>query len=151
MVSTPARAIGSAPVPVRLSVSGWLAAIAAGVAEALARIWLPEPPTSGQLAVRFAIYVGLVALVLALLSGRSAVRWAVAVLLGGVGTLSLVMEPLSWLLTGGSPFAYLTTADAPTRLLVGLRVAHLAAVLVALALMFRPRANEFFRAAAPPR
>ncbi len=65
-------------------------------------------------------------------------------LLGGVGTLSLVIEPLSWLLAGGSPTAFLTTADGPALLVAGLRVVHLVAVLTALVLMFRPRANAFF-------
>lgn len=76
--------------------AGWLTAIAAGIVEKLVRIALPDPPTAGQLTVRFAIYAALTALVLALLSGRRVARWAVAVLLGGAATLSLIMEPLSW-------------------------------------------------------
>ncbi len=101
MTRTPVPATDSAaavPVPVRLSVLGWLTAVAAGAVEALVRMVLPDPPTPGQLAGRFAIYAVVVALVLALRTGRNAVRWALAVLLGGVGTLSLVIEPLSWLL-----------------------------------------------------
>ena len=145
--SVPAtRCVAAVPVPVQFSVVGWRSAIAAGGAETLVRIGLPDPPTSGQLTVRFAIYAVLTVLVLALLSGQTAVRWAVAVLLGGVGTLSLVMEPLSWLLAGGSPVTFLATADDPTLLVAGLRVAHLVAVLTAMVLMFRPRANAFFRA-----
>lgn len=149
MTRTPVPATGSAaavPVPVRLSVLGWLTAVAAGVVEALVRMMLPDPPTPGRLAARFAIYAVVVALVLALRTGRNAVRWALAVLLGGVGTLSLVIEPLSWLLAGGSPATFLTTADGPALLVAGLRVVHLVAVLTALMLMFRPRANAFFRA-----
>lgn len=138
--------ITTVPVPVRLSMLGWLTAVAAGVAEALVRIVLPDPPTPGQLTARFAIYAVIVALVLALRTGRNAVRWALAVLLGGFGTVSLVIEPLSWLLAGGSPTAFLTTADGSTLLVTGLRIVHLVAVLAALILMFRPRANEFFRA-----
>lgn len=137
------------PVPVRLSVMGWLTAITAGVLETLVRIVLPDPPTPGQLAARFAIYTVVVALVLALRTGRNAIRWALAVLLGGIGTLSLVMEPLSWLLAGGSPAEFLATADGPTLLIVALRVAHLVAVFAALVLMFRPRANVFFRTVPP--
>lgn len=145
MTRTPVPATDSAtavPVPVRLSVLGWLTAVAAGAVEALVRMVLPDPPTPG----RFAIYAVVVALVLALRTGRNAVRWALAVLLGGVGTLSLVIEPLSWLLADGSPTAFLTTADDPALLVAGLRVVHLVAVLTALVLMFRPRANAFFRA-----
>jgi hypothetical protein len=66
------------------------------------------------------------------------------VLLGGIGTLSLVVEPLSWLAVGGSPTAFLATVDGPTLLITGLRVAHTAAVLAALVLLFRPPATAFF-------
>lgn len=138
------------PAAVRLSVAGWLTTIAAGAAEALAWTGMPNPPTSGQLAVRFAIYAVLVVLVLALLSGRNVVRWAVAALLGGIGTLSLIIEPVSWLTTGGSPATFLLTADGPTLLIAGLRVVHLVAVLAALVLMFTPRASAFFHPVPQP-
>jgi hypothetical protein len=133
------------PRAVRLSVVIWLAAIAIGAAEAMARLLLPEPPTPTQLAVRFAIYTALAVLVLSLHTGRNAVRWAVVVLLGGIGTLSLVVEPLGWLLAGGSPTSFLTTADGPTLLVTALRTLHVAAVAVALTLLFRPSAARCFR------
>jgi hypothetical protein len=126
----------------------WITAIGAGVAETLVRLTLADPPTPDELAVRFSIYAALAVLVLALRSGRNAVRWTLTVLLGGVGTLSLIVEPLSWLLTGSpAPILvteFLVTADGPTLLIVGLRVAHIAAVIGALVLMFRPQANAFF-------
>ena len=65
---------GAVPVPVRLALAAWLTALAAGVAEALMLIGSPDPPTPGQLAVRFAVYTGIAALVLALRTGRNAVR-----------------------------------------------------------------------------
>ncbi|WP_433556302.1 hypothetical protein ACQPWY_29060 [Pseudonocardia xinjiangensis] len=147
MTAAPTRTGTPTPVPatVRLSVLLWLTAITAGAAEVLVRLLLPEPPTPAQLWARFAIYTALAVLVLALHTGRGAVRWAVAVLLGGIGTLSLVVEPATWLLAGGSPTAFLATADGPTLLVTGLRVAHIAAVLVALTFLFRPTASEFFR------
>jgi hypothetical protein len=124
-------------------------AIGAGVAETLVRLTLADPPTPSELVVRFSIYAALAVLVLALRSGRNAVRWTLTVVLGGVGTVSLIVEPLSWLLTGAAPAAILVTdflvnADGPTLLIVGLRVAHIAAVIGALLLMFRPQANAFF-------
>lgn len=133
------------PAPVRGSVALWLAAIGLGATEALVHIALPDPPTPVQLAVRFAIYAALAALVLALWTGRAALRWAVAALLGGLGTLSLVIEPAEWILAGAAPLIYLAAADGPTLLVVALRSAHLAAVLAALVLMFRPESNAFFR------
>jgi hypothetical protein len=143
MTSLVARA---APPAVQLSVLLWLGAIGAGVAEALVHLLLPDPPTVGRLAARFGIYAVLGVLVLALRTGRNSVRWAVAVLLGGIGTISLVVEPVSWLLAGGSPGLFLVTADAPVLVAAGLRIAHLVAVLSALVLMFRPAANAWFGA-----
>lgn len=149
MTRTPAATTIPTAVPaaVRLAVLAWLVAVGAGVAEALVRTVLPDAPTPGQLVVRFAIYTVVVALVLALRTGRNAVRWALALLLGGVGMLSLVVEPLAWVIAGGSPATFLAGADGATRLITGLRLAHVAAVLAALVLMFRPRANAFFRSA----
>jgi hypothetical protein len=138
-------ASSAAPAPVRLSIGLWLSAIAAGVAEALVWLVLPEPPTPAALGVRFAIYTALTVLVLALHTGRNGVRWAVALLLGGIGTLSLVVEPVSWLAAGGDPIAFLTSADAPVLLITALRLLHIAAVLTALTLMFRPAASAYFR------
>ena len=144
MTVTARRAV-AAPEPVRLSILLWLTAIAAGAAEALVYLLLPEPPTLAQVGARFAIYAVLTALVLCLRTGRNAVRWVVAVLLGGFGTVSLMIEPASWLLAGGAPTAFLAAAEVPTLIGAVLRVAHVVAVLTALVLMFRPSANAWFR------
>jgi hypothetical protein len=138
-------AVRTAPAAVQLSIVLWLAAIGAGAAEALVHLLLPQPPTLGQLAARFGIYAVLTVLVLALRTGRNSVRWTVAVLLGGFGTVSLVIEPVSWLLAGGPPGLFLVTADAPALVAAVLRIAHLIAVFSALVLMFRPAANAWFR------
>jgi hypothetical protein len=138
-------AVRTAPAAVQLSVVLWLAAIGAGATEALVHLLLPQPPTLGQLAARFGIYAVLTVLVLALRTGHNSVRWTVAVLLGGFGTVSLVIEPVSWLLAGGSPGLFLVTAEAPALVAAVLRIAHLIAVFSALVLMFRPAANAWFR------
>jgi hypothetical protein len=130
----------------------WIAAVGAGVTEALVHVFLmPDPPTGPQLLMRGAIYAFVLALVAALPTGRAAARWALAVLLGGIGTLSLVVEPVGALLAGADPVAYLATADGPTLLVVALRVLHLAAVIAAMVLMFRPRSSAFIRARAAQR
>jgi hypothetical protein len=134
------------PLPVRFAVIGWLTAIAAGAAEALVRLALPEPPTAADLGVRFTVYAVLVGLVLGLRTGRNVVRWTVVLLLGVIGMLSLVIEPAAWLLAGGTPAAFRTAADAGTWLIVVLRTLHIGAVLLSLVAMFRPGANAFFRA-----
>ena len=73
---------------------------------------------------------------------------AVAVVVGGIGTLSLIAEPVAWWAVGGSPATFLAAADGATLLIVGLRAAHLLAVIVAMAAMFHPRVNAFFRSPA---
>jgi hypothetical protein len=50
-------------------------------------------------------------------------------------------------LAGGSPTAFLAGADAPTLLILAVRLVHIAAVLLAVVAMFQPAANRFFRAA----
>ncbi|MDN5920278.1 MAG: hypothetical protein L0I76_35140 [Pseudonocardia sp.] len=143
-VSAPRSGSVRAPAAVRSATVLWLGAILAGVIEALVHLALPDPPDAGGLAVRFGIYLVLGALVLALGTGRNAVRWTVAVLMGGVGTLSLVVEPIGWMLDGGSPVAWLLAADAPVLLAAALRVLHLVAVAAALVMMFRPSSTAFF-------
>jgi hypothetical protein len=133
------------PHPVRLAVTAWLTAIGAGVGETVVRLALPDPPTGGELAVRCAIYAALALLVLALRTGRRAVRLALTVLLGGVGLLSLLGEPTGWVLAGGSVAAFLGSADALTWVVVLIRALHVGAVVVALAAMYRPAANAYFR------
>lgn len=132
------------PAPVRAAVVVWLAAVAAGVLETAVHLAGPDAPGVEALLVRGAIYAGVVALVLALPTGRNAVRWALTVLLGVVGTLSLVIEPATFLGAGGSPVEYLAEAGVADLAVVVLRTAHLAAVVVAVVLMFRPAASAFF-------
>ena len=152
-MTTTAAAGSSTALPDRLptelfaATAIWIGAVGAGVTEALVHLFLmPDPPTGPQLLVRGAIYAVVLALVLALPTGRAVVRWALAVVLGGLGTLSLVAEPVGWLAAGGDPAGFLTTADGPTLLVVALRTLHLAAVIAAMVLMFRPRSSAFIRA-----
>ncbi len=133
------------PHPVRLAVTAWLTAIGAGVGETVVRLALPDPPTGGELAVRCAIYAALALLVLALRTGRRPVRLALTVLLGGVGLLSLLVEPVGWVLAGGSVAAFLGSADVLTWTVVLIRALHVGAVVVALTAMYRPAANAYFR------
>ena len=65
--------------------------------------------------------------------------------LGGIGLVALLGEPAAWVLAGGSATAFLTTADALTRVVVLIRALHVGAVVVALVAMYRPAANAYFR------
>jgi hypothetical protein len=145
MIYTSDRARAAVPAPVRFAVLAWLVAIGAGVGETLVRLALPDGPTGTELAVRATLYAGLALLVLALRTGRRAARWAVTLLLGVLGLLSLVMEPAAWVLAGGSVPAYLAAADTATWLIVLLRGLHVVAVLAALVALYQPAANAFFR------
>jgi hypothetical protein len=140
-MTTPVRSV---PGPVRLAVAAWLTAIGAGVGATLVRLALPEPPTGDELAVRFGIYTALALFVLALRSGRNAVRIALTVLLGAVGLLSLLVDPAGWVAAGGSVMGFLAAADVATWAVVLIRGLHVAAVVVALVAVYRPAANAYF-------
>lgn len=135
------------PAAVRAPALAWFTALGAGAVETLLHVALPEPPGAGEVAVRGIVYLAVIALVLALSTGRDSVRWALTIVLGGVGTLSLLIEPVSWLVGGGSPVEFLADADAATLGIAALRTLHVVAVITAVVLMFRPRAAEFFAAA----
>ncbi|MCE0767275.1 hypothetical protein LWC35_30870 [Pseudonocardia kujensis] len=134
------------PAVVALAVAFWFTALGCGVAETLVRLATPDPPGPVSLAARFVLHLCLAGLVLALYSGRVAARRAVALLMGLLGTASLVVEPLRWLAAGGSVPEFLAAADGPTIAVVVLRAVHVLAVLAAVTAMFRPAANDWFRA-----
>lgn len=133
------------PFVVAASVALWLGAILAGVAESLVRLAGPIPPTFGELAARSAIYLVLVVLVVQLRTGREAVRWTVVAVLGVVGTWSLLAEPAQALFDGATVAGFVVTASGPELLAAALRTLHVVEVLGALALLFHPASNEFFR------
>jgi hypothetical protein len=71
------------------------------------------------------------------------------VLYGGLGTLSLVIGPVTWLAEGGSLTDAVAGADLGSVLFAASRAVHLGAVMAAVALMFHPAANTYLRAATP--
>ena len=79
--------------------------------------------------------------------GKGWARITLAILLGGIGTLSLVVDPISWLAAGNRLGEVFAQADLLFVLVAPIRAAHLAAIVAALVLMFRPAANDYFRAA----
>jgi hypothetical protein len=126
----------------------WLAAVAAGVLETVIHALTRDDYNAAvQLPVRAVIYVLVMVVITQLSRGQSWARIVLTVLLGGVGLLSLLVEPISWLAAGGSPAEFLAGADGATLAVVAVRAAHVVAVLPALILMYRPTANRFFRRA----
>ncbi|MFP5021464.1 hypothetical protein [Pseudonocardia phyllosphaerae] len=143
--ATPRPARGPEPAAVTLSVALWLGAILAGVAETLVHLAEPEPPSPEAVGLRGGMYLVLAVLVLQLRTGRNAYRWAVAGVLGVFGTLSLVVEPITALVSGTSPVDYLAAASGPQLAAAALRALHVAEVLGALALLFHPDTVAWFR------
>jgi hypothetical protein len=119
--------------------------VAAGVVETV--IWAltsQEYHAVVQLPVRACVYLIAIALIIQLGRGRGWARIALTVFLGAVGLLSLLAEPFSWWAAGGSTAEFLAAAHSATLAVVAVRMAHVAAVLAALVLMYRPTANAFF-------
>ena len=134
------------PRSVRWSVWCWLTAVACGVLEALVHALTDaDDDVAVQLSIRAVVYVLVTLLIVRLRRGDRWVRLALTVLLGIVGMASLLVEPISWLIAGGSPAAFLAAADGPTLMVVVLRVVHVIAVVGGLALMYSPTANRFFK------
>ena len=63
-----------------------------------------------------------------------------------LGTLSLVVDPVRWLLDGNSLPSLVAGASAVDLTFGISRGVHVAAVLAGCALMFVPAANRYFRA-----
>ena len=104
---------------------------------------------AGELATRGGVYLVLAVLVVALRPGRDAVRWTVVGVLGVIGMLSLVVEPVRALLDGATVAGFLAAASGPDLVIAALRTLHVGAVLMALALLFHPVAHRFFRPVRP--
>jgi hypothetical protein len=133
-----------APAPVRTAFVVWLGALGAGVAEMILRS--ADAPL-GAIALRLGIYAALAVVMVRMRAGRNWARWTLALLLGIVGTFSLVTEPISWLAGGHSLSAALDGATLTGVLIAASRTVHLLCVFVAVPLMFVPSASAFFRRA----
>jgi len=128
------------PAEVRAAFLLWMGALAAGAAE----IALHDIDIGG-LATRLGIYAVVAAIALRMRAGRNWARLTLAIGLGIVGTLSLVIEPLTWLLDGSSPIDAIRQTDLTGALVATSRILHVLCVWVAVAFMFRPRANTYFK------
>jgi hypothetical protein len=141
------------PTQVQVSFRLWLLAVAAGLFETALVV---VDATDGEVgsatqltvgvAVRLLVFAGLVSLAAQLRQGKNWARVALAVLYGGIGTLSLVVGPVTWLAKGGSLADAVAAADLGSVLFAASRVVHLGAVIAALILMFHPAASAYLRA-----
>jgi hypothetical protein len=139
------------PKDIQMSFLLWLVALAAGVAETIVGLINFDPAATEAisiLGIRLVITAVLVYIIAQMRLGKNWARITLAVLLGGIGTLSLVFDPVSWLIENNSLHEFIQNADFAFIVFASIRVVHLASVLAALAFMFRPAANNYFRAAA---
>jgi hypothetical protein len=149
------------PKEVQASFLLWLSAVAAGVLETIIRIidallvgWASGSGGEADLisaisnvVIRVIVYTLVVYIVTRMRLGKRWARLTLAVLLGVIGTLSLVIDPISWLAGGNSLSEVFTEANLLFFLIAPIRTIHLAAVIAALVLMFLPAANTYFRVA----
>jgi hypothetical protein len=147
------------PKEVQASFLLWLTAVAAGVLETIIRVidalimgWASgsggETDVTGVISgvvIRVIVYTLVVYIITRMRLGKRWARLTLAVLLGVIGTLSLVIDPISWLAGGNSLSEVFTQADLLFFIIAPIRIVHLAAVIAALALMFLPSANTYFR------
>jgi Na+/H+ antiporter NhaA len=139
------------PKDVQMSFLLWLAAVAAGVAETIVGIITFDPAATEAisiLGIRLVVTTVLIYTIAQMRLGKNWARITLAVLLGGIGTLSLVFDPVSWLIEDNSLRELIRNADLAFIVFASIRVVHLASVVAALVFMFRPPANNYFRAAA---
>ena len=137
------------PKDVQTSFLLWLIAVAAGVLETVIRVIysLAGGPGSSGLVIRVILYTVAVYIIAQMRLGKRWARMTLAVLLGVIGTLSLVIDPISWLAGGNSLREVFADADLLFFIIAPIRAVHLAAVIAALVFMFLPAANTYFRAA----
>ena len=149
------------PREVQASFLLWLTAVAAGVLETTIRVIDAllvgsalgnggEADLTGvmlSVVIRMIVYTLMIYIILQMRFGKGWARLTLAVLLGVIGTLSLVIDPISWLAGGNSLREIFTGTDLLFILIAPIRAAHLAAVIAALVFMFLPAANNYFRSA----
>jgi hypothetical protein len=147
------------PSQLQASVRLWLVVVAAGLFETALVVVNATDGEVGSaaevavgVAVRLLVFTGAVYLAAQLRQGSNWARVALAVMLGGFGTLSLVIGPVTWLAEGGSladAAVAVATADLGSVLFAASRLVHLVAVIAAVLLMFHPAANAYIRATKP--
>jgi hypothetical protein len=94
---------------------------------------------------RVIVYTVAVYIVAQMRLGKGWARLTLAMLLGGIGTLSLVIDPILWLAGSNSLREIFTQANFLFFIVAPIRAVHLVAVVLALVFMFLPAANNYFR------
>ncbi|GAA1876228.1 hypothetical protein [Asanoa iriomotensis] len=139
------------PAVVRAAFVLWLVAVGAGIFETILVVASGEAGdgAAAGVAVRSAVFAAAILVAFRMLAGRRWARLTLTLGLGVLGTLSLVVDPVLWLVDGNSLGTLLANASAVDLTFGVSRGIHVAAVLSACALMFAPSANAYFRSRPP--
>lgn len=140
------------PGPVHAAFALWITAVAAGAFETVLAVGRLAADGSGSaaeivggLAVRLPVFAVALLLAVRMRRGQGWARILLTLGLGVVGMASMVVEPVRALAEGRTLGTALAEAGALDRVFGASRVVHVVAVLSALALMFLPAANRYFR------
>ncbi|CAM5342675.1 hypothetical protein ACHMW4_07680 [Mesorhizobium sp. UC22_110] len=142
----------NAPASVRMAYWFWIVAIITALTELAAR-FLSDPrgpmqalsESGTELAVRTCAYVLLFSLATFMRRGSNVARHLLALIYGGLGTLSLVLEPIMWGADGGDALNFLSDAGLAMWSMIISRVLHLVAVWGGVILAYRSDASAYFR------
>ncbi|WP_020574683.1 hypothetical protein [Actinopolymorpha alba] len=139
------------PASVQWSFRLWIAAISAGIVETvlvLVDSWTSRSYGDGlgtRAGLWLIVFAATLILAGAMRRGSQVARLVLTLIIGGIGTLALVIEPISWLVEG-TPQGAFENAGVLSILFALSRGVHVAAVVGAVALMFVPGARDHFRA-----
>ena len=133
------------PRAVRVAVGALLTALATGIIEMIARLWPLNHlgDSLAAIAIRLLIYAAVLAAVALFARGHNWARLVLLLGLGVVSMLSLLIDPVIWMLTDPNLGALLAAMDARLAVIAGSRVAHIAAVVVAVVAMTRPSTRRY--------
>ncbi|MGK8521719.1 hypothetical protein ACRS6B_09270 [Nocardia asteroides] len=134
----------------RVAFGALVVALAAGIAEALARAALAFPvadPASlaTGLVVRTALYALVLAVSVRMTRGDRWARLLITVGIGVFGLLSLIVEPLATVMSANELSDVFRDAAPATLLLAALRTVHVAAVAIAVPALYTRSARRYFR------
>ncbi len=142
----------NAPASVRIAYWFWIVAIVTALTELAARFLVdPRGPMQAisesgtELAVRICAYVLLFSLATFMRRGSNVARHLLTLIYGGLGTLSLVLEPIMWVADGGDALSFLSEAGIAMWSMIVSRVLHIAAVWGGVILAYRSDASAYFR------
>jgi hypothetical protein len=137
------------PLVVRRAFWLWVLAVVAGAVETVFVVGSGDAGSGGEVVVgvlvRCLAYGVVLGLAMLMLRGKRWARIVLALGVGILGTLSLVMEPIEWVLDGNSVSGLLERADFAWWGTAVSRAVHVIAVWGGVVLMFMPAANRYFR------